>query len=337
MSPQVSIIVPVYNVGTYLAACLDSLRLQTCSEIEIICVDDASTDGSLQILTEASRNDARIKIVRHPVNRGLSAARNTGIKAATAPWILFVDSDDLVSARICERTLSVANETGADVVFFAHASFVDGNTPPSEPAQRSALQVERKVLLRQNAFAWTKLISVELLKANRIEFPEGLCFEDVPVHWRLTLDSRKPVFLDEALVWYRQRSGSITYRKDWSRADGLKIYDLVRAYLHASGNWASWREVFLQAELANFANTHAYYAIANRSLVCRVRNEALSRMTIEHWQVALRGEGLLPWQRDYVLSQCQVPGGKLGLKGFVPVIRQFLRDPMRRMLRILRR
>lgn len=337
MSPQVSIIVPVFNVELYLSACLDSLRRQTCSEIEIICVDDASTDGSLQILTEASGNDTRIKVVRHPVNRGLSAARNTGIKAASAPWILFVDSDDLVSERVCERTLSVASQTGADVVFFAHASFVDGNTPPPEPPQRSALQAGRRVLLRRNAFAWTKLISAELMRAEGIEFPEGLCFEDVPVHWRLALDSSKPVFLDEALVWYRQRPGSITYRKDWSRADGLKIYDLVRAYLHASGKWACWREVFLQAELANFANTHAYYAIANRSLVSRVRNEALSRMTVDHWQVALKGEGLLPWQRDYVLSQCQLPGVKLGPTGLMPAIRQSLRDPLRRLLRVFHR
>jgi glycosyltransferase EpsH len=334
---QVSIIVPVYNVEPYLAACLDSLRRQTCAEIEIICVDDASTDGSLQILTEASRNDARIKVVRHPVNRGLSAARNTGIKAATAPWILFVDSDDLVSARICERTLCVAHETGADVIFFSYAVFADGADLPVEPSRRPAALSPRAELLRRPAFAWTKLIRADLLRSKHIEFPLGYCFEDVPVHWRLVLDSSMPAFIDEALVWYRQRAGSITYRTDWTRADGLRTYDLVKDWLHQSCRWDEYSQEFVIKELANFANTHAYYAIANPDLLSRVLAGVRERMSLQHWQAVIDGHGLLCWQRSYLLAFCRPKHAPRSFMQAPAWLLHMVRDRFRRLYHTLRR
>jgi glycosyltransferase involved in cell wall biosynthesis len=337
MKSLVSIVVPVYNVEPYLGACLNTLRRQTCAEIEILCVDDASTDGSPEILAEAARHDVRIKLIQHPANRGLSAARNTGIAAASAPWILFVDSDDLVSEHICERTLAVAQSSEADVVFFTHTAFADGTSLPPEPPVVPAVLADRGALLRRPAFAWTKLVRTELLRTKHIEFPMGLCFEDVPVHWRLVLESSRPIFLDEALVWYRQRSGSITYRKDWTRADGIKIYDLVRDQLHQSGHWHAQHETFLAAEMANFANTHAYYALANPALVERVRTEARCRMTTLHWSLALAGEQLKGWQRDYVLARCRPKGVNFGPALVIPVVRQAIRDPLRRLWSLFRR
>lgn len=329
--PQVSIIVPVYNVERYLGACLDSLRTQTLADIEILCVDDASTDESATLLADVARHDLRIKVLRHPVNRGLSAARNTGIKSAAAPWALFVDSDDIVSRRICERTLAAAAKNQADVVFFTHAAFQDGQPLPPEPLAVEAQLADRRALLRRPAFAWTKLIRTELLRTKDIQFPVGLCFEDVPVHWRLALESARPVFLDEALVWYRQRAGSITYRTDWSRADGLQIYDLVRNHLHDSGQWEVCRSLFLQAEMANFANTHAYYALANSALVGRVREESQRRMTRLHWDAALLGDGLLGWQRDYILSRCRPDEVNGSLRLLLASMRFTLRDRLRRL------
>lgn len=329
--PQVSIIVPVYNVERYLGACLQSLRAQTVANIEILCIDDASTDGSVAVLADAARHDPRIKVISHAVNRGLSAARNTGIKAATAPWILFIDSDDVASTRLCERTLAAADKTLSDIIFFSHAVFIDGQSLPPEPAMTEAHSADRRTLLRRSAFAWTKLIRTELLHSRGIAFPEGLCFEDVPVHWRLVLESSQPAFLDEPLIWYRQRAGSITYRTDWSRADGLKIYDLVREQLHASGQWNTYCGIFLQAEMANFANTHAYYLIANKSLVKRVSEEARRRMSRKHWEAALLGEGLLGWQRDYILGRCRPDGLWASPTTLFSAIRFSLRDIARRM------
>lgn len=337
MTPHISIIVPVHDVERYLPDCLSSLRSQTLGDIEIVCVDDASKDGSLRILEATAAQDPRVKIVRHSANLGLSAARNSGLRAASAPWILCVDSDDLVSVRLCERTLAAAEATGADVVFFSHAVFVDGSQPPPEPRRCAPVRADRQALLLRPAFAWTKLVKVDLLRSKGIEFPEGLCFEDVPVHWRLALESEAPALLDEALVWYRQRAGSITYRTDWSRADGIRIYDLVGDTLRANGRWAAYGSLCMAAEMANFANTHAYYSLANPSLVGRVREEARRRMDAARWDLAMRGEGLLGWQRDYILARCRPAGALASPKTCLSAVRFRIRDALRRLWHLMRR
>jgi glycosyltransferase involved in cell wall biosynthesis len=337
MTPQVSIIVPVYNVEPHLMACLDALRAQTLKDIEIICIDDASTDCSPALLKTAALLDLRIKVLRHPVNRGLSAARNTGLAAATAPWVLFIDSDDLVSSRICERTTTAALVTESDAVFFAHAVFMDGSKPPAEPIEIQPVSASQRMLLARPAFAWTKLVKRSLLIEKSIEFPEGFCFEDVPVHWKIALEAQRPVFLNEALVWYRQRQGSITYRKDWSRADGLRTYDLVRDWLQSTGRWKEYSSDFLQRESANFANTYAYYAIANPSLLPRLLEAIRSRMTVAHWEQALDRTDLLSWQRNFLLARCRPTACSFGLEVTIATIRHFTRDYLRRVYHLLRR
>lgn len=96
-TPQISIIIPVYNTSKYLDQCLNSLVNQTLTDIEIICVDDCSPDDSASILQNWSEKDSRIKVIRHAQNKRQGGARNTGIKAATADYVGFVDSDDYVS------------------------------------------------------------------------------------------------------------------------------------------------------------------------------------------------------------------------------------------------
>lgn len=332
MIPKVSVIVPVYNVERYLWDCLNALRAQTVSAIEIICVDDASTDASSALLAKAARQDARVKVLRHSSNLGLSAARNTGMQAASAPWLIFVDSDDLVSRRLCERTLFAADMTGADVVFYGHATFTDGSSPPPEPAVAEPVTIARSALLRLKAFAWTKLIRREFMQSAGIAFPEGMCFEDIPVHWRLVLESRTPVYLDERLVWYRQRQGSITFRTDWSRADSLRAYDLVNRQLVQSGMWRENQGTFMLEEMANFADTHTYYAVVNPDFVGRVRDEATVRMTLLHWSLALDSGQLAPRARDYILARCRPKAARRDWRQLMAMARLVSRDLIRRII-----
>ncbi len=329
MIPRISIVVPVYNVERYLNACLESLLRQTLQEIEIICVDDASTDSSRTILDILAGQDARLTVLAHASNQGLSAARNTGLRAVRSPWLLFVDSDDLASSRLCERTLAAAESHEADAVFFGHSVFRDGHAAPRELAATTPILADRCALLRRAAFAWTKLVRTDLMRTNSIEFPERLCFEDTPVHWRLVIESQRPVFLDEPLVWYRQRKSSITYRTDWSRADGIRVNDLIRDYLQNTGRWAQWKDYFLVQELANLARTHAYYAIANPALTFRVCEEARARMTAEHWNVILSGKGLLRWERDYLIACGRSSKACTNPTLFLPLLRHRLRDSLR--------
>lgn len=113
--PAVSVIVPVYNTGKYLSKCLDSLIAQTLSDIEIICINDCSTDNSLEILERYAAKDNRIKIINFTENKGVSVARNTGIDVAEGEYIGFVDSDDFVDLDFYEKIYKKAVETGADI------------------------------------------------------------------------------------------------------------------------------------------------------------------------------------------------------------------------------
>ena len=114
--PEISIIVPVYNVEPYVARCLDSLIEQTLRDIEIICVDDKSTDNSLSILYEYAKKDKRIRVIALEKNSGVSTARNTGIDAAIGGYISFVDPDDYVDINFYERLYICAIQSGCDIV-----------------------------------------------------------------------------------------------------------------------------------------------------------------------------------------------------------------------------
>ena len=112
---KASVIVPVYNAGPYLMQCLDSLKGQTLQDIEIICIDDGSTDDSPRILDEYAAEDKRIRVV-HKENEGLVAARKDGVRLAAGAYIGYVDSDDWVEGEMYERLYEKAEETQADLV-----------------------------------------------------------------------------------------------------------------------------------------------------------------------------------------------------------------------------
>ncbi len=130
--PLVSIIVPVHNTEPYLNRTLDSLMRQTLRELEVICVDDGSTDGSLAILQDWARKDTRIRIISFEHNQGVSAARNAGFDSSFGGHIYFLDSDDWIDPDHLEAMYAKARETGQDVV--VNASYVNEYEDPSQNA-----------------------------------------------------------------------------------------------------------------------------------------------------------------------------------------------------------
>ena len=119
IQPKVSIIVPVFNLQDYLGRCLDSILAQTMNETEILIIDDGSTDDSGKIADQYAEKDSRITVI-HKRNGGLSEARNTGVDAASADYIMFVDSDDWVDPLFCEMPYQAAIRNDADLVYFMH-------------------------------------------------------------------------------------------------------------------------------------------------------------------------------------------------------------------------
>lgn len=126
---MISIIVPVYNAAPYLPQCLDSLVNQTYRDIEIICVNDGSTDNSLDILKAYAERDSRILVI-HQENQGLSDARNKGLENARGEWVMFVDNDDWIDISTCQITLETVHAHQADVVMWTYNREYEGHSLP---------------------------------------------------------------------------------------------------------------------------------------------------------------------------------------------------------------
>ena len=187
---SVSVIVPVYNVEIYIRQCVDSLLNQTFQDFEIILVDDASPDSSVEICKKFYGNNEKIHLVRHEKNRGLGAARNTGIKRARGKYICFVDSDDFILPETLEMLFKVAEEKQAEVVQPSGHFVLTQNEPEPVLAENLNLVWNENIqegFLVNNPFqrleehwknnatpvmAWLRFCRRDFLQKNNIEFLE---------------------------------------------------------------------------------------------------------------------------------------------------------------------
>ncbi|HNQ06292.1 MAG TPA: glycosyltransferase, partial [Tetrasphaera sp.] len=214
--PLVTIIVPVYNVEAYLARCLDSLVAQTHSHLEILLVDDGSTDRSGAICDEYARDDARIRVL-HRTNGGPSAARNAGLDVMTGGYVTFVDSDDWVDPRYVATLLDLLTRWDAQV---AAVPFVRTTTEsparPAGPFEERGLTPDQVALefFGANHTLWTiacsKLYAAELWRVMR--FPDGRLHEDEFMTYRVIDQGARSAATTEVLYFYFQHSASITGR-----------------------------------------------------------------------------------------------------------------------------
>lgn len=222
---KVSFIVPVYNVECYLRASLDSALAQTLTDIEVICVNDGSTDGSAGILDEYAARDARIKVVTQ-ANAGLSAARNAGLRVVTGRYLLFLDSDDLLSPDAAAKLVAKADAEFLDVLFYDADCFADAPSAAaqtksytnyyrrsraySEPCTGATLIASMMEHSDYLCSACFEIWRTEFLKENDLTFTEGILHEDTEFTFKAALRAARAAHLHETLFHRRVRaSGSI--------------------------------------------------------------------------------------------------------------------------------
>ena len=202
---SVSIIVPVYNVEQYLERCLDSLINQTLQNIEIICINDGSTDNSLNILKQYIEKDKRIKIINQE-NRGVSVARNNGIEASQGEYIGFVDSDDYVDLDFFENLYNKEKKEDADIVDTKYYKF-------KKLKNNSQKLVKRSGVYMYYNFCFN-IYRTQFIKDNNIQFPIGIKIaEDSCFELETLLKSNKTVILDKnkkSCYYYILRKNSAT-------------------------------------------------------------------------------------------------------------------------------
>lgn len=209
---RISVVIPVYNVAKYLPVCMESLLRQKFSGMEFILVDDGSTDESGKICDDFGRRDPRVAVL-HKENGGLSSARNAGLARAKGRYVGFVDGDDWVSEEMFGTLYRLAEAKQAQIVSCRYREVGAWDTAEAAGTSEAAVlgpeDTLKKFFLRQiTESVCDKLFFRELFQDVR--FPEGEINEDTAVFVKLVMKSRKNVFLDRTLYFYRKREGSIT-------------------------------------------------------------------------------------------------------------------------------
>lgn len=211
MNDLISIIIPVYNTEKYLSRCLDSIINQTYTNLEIIIIDDGSSDNSYDICLEYAKKDKRIKLIKQK-NMGLSATRNKGIRLATGKYIGFVDSDDVISLKMYEILYNNIKKYKSEVALCDFCTFSKDVTFEDEctPIIFDKKEVIKELLIDRNITSHVvdKLYSKELF--SNITFPINKKYEDILTTYKLLQKVKKSVYIPSKLYGYYQRDDSIT-------------------------------------------------------------------------------------------------------------------------------
>lgn len=234
--PKVSIILPIYNVEKYLPKALDSATNQTYKNIEIICINDCSPDNCLKILNEYSQKDNRIKIINHENNRGLSAARNTGLEIASGKYIYFLDSDDWIDEDYIEKMVRAIEKSVSDVVINRSVVTEKENNSIRYIHPHAETFITNNYLDKKQAIqnliwnAWTKILKKSFIDKYQLLFPEGFVNEDLYFHYVSLAHADKIYLIDESNYHYRSRNSGISTNEKQKDLEILKIFDLIFDY-----------------------------------------------------------------------------------------------------------
>lgn len=266
--PKISVIVPVYNSQKYLRECLNTLTLQTYENIEIICIDDGSKDGSLKILEEYSQKDDRIKVLSQK-NAGQSSARNKGLLLAKGEYVSFIDSDDVVSLLLYEKFVNALNSLRRDIdiyMFNGDHFYKRTNTPVSPkffvPAQWKNREKKEIFTLDdcQNPFggnlsAVNKIYNVNFLKDNEITFETGKIFEDqlFSIETFINADS---IFINNDILYHYRH---FEHFSTMNTLNGKKIRDIfyiinkIEDVLKAKEKYEEYKYALFQHKFRQFS------------------------------------------------------------------------------------
>ena len=256
--PKVSIIVPIYNVADYLPKCLDSILAQTLKDIEIICVNDGSTDSSLEILEKYAKLDNRIKIVNQE-NAGVACARNAGLKAATGEYIGFVDSDDWIEKETYAVAAAFMDKYDVEMVswpanvisedFDNDSKRITGIQKYHDAKAVGLHNWDCSLYRKLTVTLWNKLYKNSIIKENDIWFPVGFVHEDNEFITKYLLHCKKIYFSGQYYYNYMQRQNSVmssnVYEENTnSRLLLVDIFRNVYEYYKKYDALESYKELF---------------------------------------------------------------------------------------------
>lgn len=289
---KLSIIIPVYNVELYLKDCLDSVIKQDLDGIEILCVEDCSTDNSLDVLEEYAKRDDRIKIIRNSVNKGLSASRNIGIRRATGEYVQFIDSDDFIEVGACRKLYEFAKANDADIVYF-NLRFLNDEV-------NGLIREEENIKCYNGVFKGRELFCLfqrdnmqkpeavrhftkrSFIIENELFFFEGIIHEDILFSFLGIMKAERVCDLCEVLYVYRQRSGSISWGAKEKSASCLLVCLLEICSFWLTGTFSSYENKYISKYIKKLYKYYLYRkAYASRNIYYGNEKEIMLQKIIE--------------------------------------------------------
>jgi glycosyltransferase involved in cell wall biosynthesis len=265
--PRISAVVPVYNVADYLPHCLESLLAQRHDELEILVIDDGSTDESGAIADRYAEEENRLRVV-HTDNHGLGAARNEGLRLATGEYVAFADSDDVVPPTAYDAMMRSLERSGSDFVTGSIVWWSPGghDEPPwmhrLHNPRRTGIRAAEHPEILGDVFAWNKLFRRSWWETQALSWPEGVRYEDQPTTTRAYLAGRFDVLPDVVYHWrIRDDGSSITQQRASvaDLADRLETKRMSLASVAASPDADAIRPYFMDRVLAG--DLHRYFLL----------------------------------------------------------------------------
>lgn len=279
----ISVIVPVYNVEAYLGECIDSLIHQTYETLEIILVDDGSTDASGAICDDYARRDGRIKVIHQP-NQGQSGARNRGIEVAQGAYISFVDSDDYLELDTYRSLIEQMQRYGLDVISF-HSKVLKGETFKNDSTNSRKItflegrDIILDVLKTDGTCIWNKLYTRHVIGDER--FPVGRLFEDSATLYRFMNRAQRFGMYDQTYYIYRKRVGSTCFNS----FDYRKRYDYFLVYQEEL-EFAKHHSLPCEAEIISYGVKAALSCLTMIYAIPPTTDSERVRRELESWVVA---------------------------------------------------
>ena len=320
--PEISVIVPVYNVEKYLRNCLNTILNQTFANIEIICVNDGSEDKSRQILEEYKNRDSRIKIVDKE-NGGLSSARNAGMKVATGDYYAFIDSDDWIDKTMFEKMYKNITELNSDIAICAVNLFDDSKSQIIEADEYFSLKFfdesfdnrafsykdTKPFLMDVCVMAWNKLYKRSFIEKCQAKFPDGLIFEDGPFFFSIFFKTQRVSIVREFLYFYRiNRIGSIVQKGGRQFLDIVDVVNLMYEKIKDIPDYEDVKYIFFKKKVEDFIsrldNINPKY---KREYVEKIRKESILTDYEKFPPTMAKGRFLY----NYTLFDALVKGGNI--------------------------
>ena len=279
-NPKISIIIPMYNVEKYLKQSLDSAINQTLKDIEIIIIDDCSTDNSLALAQDYAKNDKRIVVLSQEFNQGQGIARNKALDIASGEYIMFLDPDDWFEIDACEKAYNQISTNNNEIVFFNLYSWKERNgklgkrnlsdtrlKPFKEIKNNPHINLcELKTNFIHSSWTWAQIYSKTFLNTNNIRYSNDRYTEDIPFFIKACVYSQDVSILDEPLYNYRKKVGTTLANYFEHHESILSAKEKARKIILESGKKEQFWEKYILYEIGSDSLHFKNFAKGNKKI-----------------------------------------------------------------------